>query len=164
MQVLKPSHEQIILLHLSGLKNVDIATALGISDQTVSNILGDEKAMELIAVGKENIKKNLLAGIDDKLVLLAHKSLSNLEKTVNADIPVKHRAKIHQDRVGVDLLKMLGYGEGPKEDSDKKTITPELANRLTTALERAEKVREIVIEDAVYEVVPAEEKKERKTA
>lgn len=154
-------HEQIILLHLANLKNNDIAEALGCSEQTVSNILGDEKAMELIAAGVENIRRNLTTKIDNKLLMLASKSIDNLEKTVNADIPVRHRAKIHQDKIGVDLLKMLGYGEQQKEET-KNNITPELANRLTNALERAEKVREIVVEDAVYEIV--EEKKERKTA
>lgn len=162
VQTLKPKHENIILLHLAGLKNVEIAATLGITAQTVSNILGDEKAVELIEAGRDNIRKNLTTAMEDKLLVLANKSLDNLQKTVEADISVKHRAKVHQDRVGVDLLKLMGYGEKKNDNAVANPITNEIANRLASALERAETVREIEIEEAeVIEEIPTKEKEKK---
>jgi hypothetical protein len=158
VQVFKPHHEVMVLLHVAGKKNYEIAEIVGCDKQTVSNILGDPKAIALIAEARGQLKAGFLSNIGMRVMVLANRSLDNLEKTVNANIPVRHPSKRHQDKVGLELLKMIGYGETTGGDA-ASNISRAVAERLTIALEKANQVREIVVSEHIQEAVIVSEKK-----
>ena len=145
----KPIHDQVVMLYLAGYGNIEIGTALGLTPEHVGQLILDPRARALIQKGRNSIVNGVMQEIDTKLVGLARKSLDNLERTVNAVIPVRHPAKRHQDKVGVDLLKMIGYGSesGSARGQDSGSqMSPEAIDRLSRALERSEKVRQIIVQ------------------
>lgn len=156
----KPIHEQVVMLHLAGYINTEIAEITGYTPTRVAALLLDPRARELIEEGRKAVVEKLLDNIDGRLVQLATRSLDNLEKTVNADIAVKHRAKVHQDKVGMKLLEMIGYGGSNNRqgvsgggDPTGNALPVEVAERLTRALERSERVQQIDIKQKEVSVV-----------
>lgn len=145
VQVLKPKHDRFIMLHIAGYSNIEISTITGDTPEYVGQVLLDPKSQDLIQEARTRVRGNLMDSIEDKLVVLAHKSVDNLAKTVNAEIPVRHPMKRHQDKVGLDLLTKLGYGLKSNDEIRRNTISQESIDRLAKALEGADRVGGIEI-------------------
>lgn len=148
----KVRHDKIVLLHLAGLSNKEIAAALDLTEQRVSQVLQDPLAKQIIAAGRDAIRKKLLSDVEDRIVHLAHRSLENIEETVNAEISPLHPMKRHQDKLGLELLSMIGYHRAPAPTPAGPSVPAEVFERLTRALERSERVREEIVLEA--EIVP----------
>lgn len=143
---LTPRYDQIALAYLAGKKNYEIAELVGVSLLTVSKALADPRMIEFIEQARSISRTNLKARIEDKLVYLASRSLDNLAQTVEAKISPLNVMKRHQDGVGLELLKMIGYERVAQSPSAGTTLPPQLAERLTQALEKAERAARIPVE------------------
>jgi len=143
----KPIHDYVLLLHLAGRTNKEVAEVLGITPQTVTNVLRSEWAQEKIVHLRGTVQSGLLGQIDSQLLELATKSIGNIRTTVNANISPLHPMKRHQDKVGLQLLEGVGFLKGAKGDKENEgggrvTFGEEASTRIAKALERAARVQE----------------------
>lgn len=143
VQKFTPRRDQVVLLHLSGMSHGDIAKLTRYTPQRVYELLTDPIAVKLIEEGRAKIISGMLQNIDGRLVQLANRSLDNIQKTVDAKISALHPAKRHQDKLGIDLLRMIGYGESRANTDQGGSLTNEMADRLSRALERSDRVQGI---------------------
>lgn len=146
----KPVHDKIVGLHLAGWRNVDIAEALDITPITVTRVLADPKGRAIIEGTQKKMREKMRHNIEDALLELSETSVRNIAKTVNEDIPVMSKQKVHQDNVGFRLLAILGYdkkgsGQAPAGGGGSAPLLSEdQGERLLRALSRADEVKEAV--------------------
>ena len=153
----KPIHTKAVILHFGGLSNKAIAEECSFSEVWMYQILQTPQAQGIL----DRLLKRQLEQVDldisDKIVLLAARSIQNIEKTVLADIKPTSPEKKHQDHVGFELLDRAGYGKngGGGQDEAGFSLSPAGEKRLAEAVEKATSVREKHREvlDADYEVV-----------
>lgn len=148
VQTFKPKHDQIVMLHLAGYDNREIKEMTGICETTVSSILNHPQALALIEAGRQRMRENLLQSIDDRLLGLASRSVENLEKTLNSVPKLGTTQKRHQDRVSLDVLGMIGYGKPKANENSGRALSDAMAEKLSNALEKAQKVQEIQVIEA----------------
>lgn len=151
----KPIHDYMLLLHMAGRTNVEVAETLGVTPTRVSQVLRSDWAKKRIEHLQQNVQQNLMGSIDAQLTSLAHRSLENIRKTVEAPISVLHPMKKHQDKIGMELLQGVGFLRGAdRDDNGKLTFGEDAAARLSKAIERANNIRakrenEVEVQEAV---------------
>lgn len=153
----KPRHDIVVALHCSGDTNIEIAEKTGYTEVRVSQILNDPQARERIRRFQKRIEQKMHEDIGGSVLKLAQKSLRNISKTVDADIPVSAvSAKKHQDKVGLELLGIVGYtknSEGKRGDA-RPALDRDIQERLVSAVEKSEeakRLREVTDEVEVVE-------------
>lgn len=151
----KPIHDYMLLLHMAGRTNVEIGEILGVTETRVSQVLRSDWAKKRIEHLRENVQANLMGSIDAQLVELAHRSIENIRKTVEAPISYLHPMKKHQDKLGMELLQGVGFlKSADRDDSGRLSFGEDAAARLSRAIERANFIR------AKREVEPEVEEQE----
>lgn len=152
VQEWKPIHDQVVMLHLARYSHKEIAEVVGFTPEYVGQLLRTPQATQLIEDARQRFKESMVVDIETEMLELAKKSLKNLRKTIEKDIPVHHPAKRHQDNIGIKMLQSLGYGTGSgPAKADKGTASEETLQRLTRALEKSNEGRGIVIDAEIIE-------------
>lgn len=151
----KPLHDQVVQLHIAGVQNQVIAEIFGLTQERISQILHDPIGRQLIRLGQQRLRETIGRSIEDRLLILADRSIDNLRLTVEQDgVDVTSSFKRHQDSVGFKILEMAGYGK--KDEHDRKgdaTPTKEQMGKMLDLLDRREQARELV--DAEFTIEPA---------
>lgn len=152
VDVWRPRHDQVVALHLMGYKGFEIAQLLEYSEEHISRILNDPRAIKAVRMGRSRFMEHAHAEIDGMLLSFAHTGLRRMKTTVEGEFAAGTRAKEHQDRVTFELLGRVGYGKASK-DQDAGTIklSRDLEERLVTAMEKSNTANEIIVEAEVLE-------------
>lgn len=139
----KPRHDLVVMLHLRGRQNTEIAEALNLTPQRVYQILQDPKAQMMIEKFRKQIKDSFIQGVEEQLVDLGPAAVENIAKTINTNIPVGARAKKHQDDVSFKLLDRIGFTPKSKEDErdgSSARFDRDIQERIASALEQSRQI------------------------
>jgi len=152
----KPRHEMICLMHVAGRANNEIAPLAGVNQERVSYVINSKRGQARV----EALRKQIIGGaaktIEEKLTVLGPTAVSNIARTIEAEIPASAgRAKAHQDKVSFELLSRIGYGRkdqvgGTGEGSIR--LDRDIQERLAGALEQsaeATRIYDLEIQDAI---------------
>lgn len=158
----KPIHEQIVMLHLLGKKNVEIAAIVERTTASVGQVLSTRQAHEMIHEGKNRLQEFFVENVEERLIALGPRAVTNLAETIEAEgLNPGSAAKKHQDGVSLELLNRIGFtkqdrhlgGEGTLGQMDK-----DLQERLVAALEKStEKEKFDSVQEASWEELDSEE-------
>lgn len=156
-----PKHDQVVFLHCLGYDNILIAAELGIGKMYVSKLLRDPQAQRKILEFRKKTQKNLIEGVEGRLLRLADESVKRLEETMGEQFELGTRAKEHQDKTALSLLRGTGFlkSEVVKE-KQVDSLTTEQANLLQSAINKSMQFREAEVVDAVFSVEAVEKQKE----
>lgn len=103
MMAWSPRANIICMLASSGMKGVEIAEALRISDQTVSNVLNDPRAAKVILEAQANASRNIL-DLNGRIKQHAEEALNEIVNALRTAEDPRLRVK-----VGFGLLDRAGY-------------------------------------------------------
>lgn len=103
-KVYKPRQEQVLALHLAGLKNQEIAKVLDYSESRVSILITDPRAQELIAQTRGQLLRDMSVEVKD--VIVSH-SMEAVEKVV--DLMRNAKSEKVQQTSAFDLLDRAGH-------------------------------------------------------
>lgn len=149
-----PTHEYVVSLHIMGNSNKRIATAVGLSEVRVSQILHDPEAQKLIHRAKLSMRQKMSEDIEGRLVVAAEASVGRIEETLDAEFIPGSDGKKHQDGVALSILKGTGFlskdfsGEG---EAKRPPISSSQAERLISAMEKANEARQLAHEQEILE-------------
>lgn len=157
----KPKHTQIVFQSISGVTNKALAKQHNYTEVRISQILNDPQAAVIRRDIEKSLRRKMEEDIENKLVILAEKSVRRLDETLATDFTPGSKAKNQQDNVAVSVLKGTGFLSkdfSRNESSDRPPLNERLAERLVTALEESNTAREQQVEvenaiDTEYEVV-----------
>ena len=153
----KPIHTKAVVLHFGGMSNKAIAKECERGEVWTYKILQSPQAQSILDRLLTRQLEDADLGIGDEMLLLAKRSIKNLEKTVLADIKPDAAGKKHQDAVGFELLDRVGHGKNGREGQGEGGFSLSAAGekRLAEAIEKAANVRDKHQEvlDADYEVL-----------
>ena len=126
MKFFKFKHDKIIIMHLQGMKNYEIADELGLTPTRV----------------RAEMRKAIHVDIEGRMTELGTAALENIAQTIEVKIEPGHRAKKHQDDVSLKLLDRLGYTPRTDRTIDEGGIRMDrdMQERLVIALEDTEDV------------------------
>lgn len=131
-------HEQVVMLHIAGKANDEIAELTDYTTTRVSQILNDPQAERVKALAIRKLRSSMTENLEGQLLELAEESAKRLGETIKADFALGTRAKHHQDKMSLDLLKGTGFlnKEKPDDTDRRRDPLPEKrVNRLVDALE-----------------------------
>jgi hypothetical protein len=158
--------DQVVLFYMSGMTQEEVATHMSgighkMTRQSVSNILKDPRAGEIIAAARSKFKEVLIEGIGDELDVASKLALKAIKKTLEAEIHPIHQAKANQDRVALKVLSGRGFlREDSRNEDAGLQVPPDQFERLVKAMERSNRAREQNpyedYEDAEIEVIEDE--------
>ena len=125
----KPRQEQVIALHLAGLKNNEICEVLDYSASRVSILLTDDRAQQVIAQTRGELLRDMSREVKD--VIVSH-SLEAIEKVVD----LMHNAESEkvQQTSAFDILDRAGFKPKEVSLSAKLVIETDDAALITEAL------------------------------
>ena len=156
----KPVYDEVILLHVAGYKNIEIADLVNLTPVRVSQIITSPKAQKAVGQLQTRQFKRIRQNIESKLELLGEEAIENIGQTVQADFDPGSSEKKHQDDVSFDVLALLGYTK-KKETGDRGGIrlSPEASDRIASAIEESDQVKRMweAAEDGEAEVIEEEE-------
>lgn len=135
-----PLHENVVHLHCCTWPNEKIADKLEITPQRVSQILSDPKAQAIIKAVIMRQRDMMMGEVGDGLLALAHKGIKRIAETIDEDTEVGTRAKVHQDRMSLELVKLVSTNK--EEEKKERSLSESLAKRLVAALEKTNEVDE----------------------
>lgn len=145
MKFFKTKHDRIVIMHLQGLKNIEIAEELGMTPQRVHQVLRDPAALALINRFRQQLKDKAHSDIEMRMLALGAMAVGNIAETIEAQVPVGSRVKKHQDDVSIKLLDRLGYTpktDRAREDEGGMKMDRDLQERLVKAMESAQTVHQ----------------------
>lgn len=152
----KPRHELICLMHVAGRANNEIAPSVGVNQERVSYIINSKRGQARIEALRKQIIGGAAKSIEDQLTILGPRAVSNIARTIEAEIPASAgRAKAHQDKVSFELLSRIGYGRKDQAGSQGEggiRLDRDIQERLAGALEKsseATRIYDMEIQDAV---------------
>lgn len=157
----KPRHENVVILHLNGWGNDEIAKHLRITPVRVAQILQDPQAMILKAAVMKRVRENLSGDITDRLLELTELSVEKIAETLEATFVLGTDPKKHQDNVALQIVKGKGFLSGaevPAETRDPQ-IPVSLLERFTAAMEKSNEAKRLhsgesnVIKEADVEII-----------
>lgn len=156
-----PKHDQVVFLHCLGYDNILIAAELGIGKMYVSKLLRDPIAQRKILEFRRKTQQKLIDGVEGRLLRLADESVKRLEETMEEAFEPGTRAKEHQDKTALALLRGTGFlkSEVVKE-KEVNTLTKDQAELLHSAISKSMSFREVEVQDAVFSVESVEKQKE----
>ena len=142
MKFFKFKHDKIIIMHLQGMKNYEIADELGLTPTRVHQVLKDPSAQMQIQKFRAEMRKAIHVDIEGRMTELGTAALENIAQTIEVKIEPGARAKKHQDDVSLKLLDRLGYTPRTDRTIDEGGIRMDrdMQERLVTALEDTENV------------------------
>ena len=152
----KPRHEIICIMHVAGRPNSEISPQVGIEPERVSYIINSKRGQARVEALRKQILGGVAKTIEDQLSILGPTAVSNIARTIEAEIPASAgRAKAHQDKVSFELLSRIGYGRkdqvgGAGEGGIR--LDRDIQERLAGALEKsseATRIYDLEIQDAV---------------
>lgn len=150
IQKWKPIHENVVQLHISGMKNKRIAKLCGLTKERVSQILCDPQARVIIRQRNLRVREELAKEMDGRLLILSERSVERLEETMDVAEQTGTDAKKHQDNVALKILQGRGFLTRTVDESrtrERQPIEASLLERLTSAMEKANKAREMHEDD-----------------
>lgn len=141
----RAEYDQVIALRLAGHPVEAIAEVVKYHPDHVRRILRDPRAKQALKVLRKRMMGRTLKAIGDMMVNLAPRALENIQKTIDHNPELGSKAKVHQDTVSFELLARVGFDKkGASQEGEKAPQLPkELAEALVTAIERADRAREI---------------------
>jgi hypothetical protein len=152
MKFFKTKHDRIVLMHLQGHKNIEIADELGLTPQRVHQVLTDPSALMQINRFRQQLRAKAQSDIEMRMLSLGAAAVGNIAETIEANVPVGSRVKKHQDDVSIKLLDRLGYtprSDRAKDDEGGIKMDRDLQERLVSAMESTRVVHQY---DAAEEV------------
>lgn len=147
-------HEEIVALHIGRWSNEDIAKKMGKTPVRISQILSDPKARELINAAGLRIRTLMMENLEEGLAVLAVKGMARIAETLNIEFVPGTDAKKHQDRLALDLIKLVKGDEN--QVGDAPPLDADMSKRLIEALEDAT-AADRLIEEAQFEIVEEDE-------
>ncbi|MEE8114711.1 MAG: hypothetical protein V3T23_10190 [Nitrososphaerales archaeon] len=138
-------HERVIHLHIVQKSASEIAEDTGLTITRVSQIIVDPKGQEIIAGFIAKMREATLINLDDGLITLAVKGMERIAETMNAEFPLGGDAKKHQDRLGLDLIKLI-KGDVTNQTEVERPLDAGMSKRLIVALEASVEVDRIIQE------------------
>lgn len=152
----KPRHDIMVLMHVAGKDNNEIAAHLGILPQRVSNVLNTRRGAARVAEMRERILGSVEEEIEAKLTTLGPKAVENIRRTIVAETPASSlRAKAHQDKVSFELLSRIGFGRRDGNGNGGEggiKLDRDMQERLVAGLEKsaeATRIYDMDVQDAV---------------
>lgn len=106
----KPRQEQVVRLHLAGLKNNEICSVLGYSASRVSVLLTDDRAQEVISQNRGDLLRDMSRGVKDVIVSHAQEAIEKV-----AFLMKNAESERVQQTSAFDILDRAGHK--PKEVS-----------------------------------------------
>lgn len=163
MKFFKFKHDKIVIMHLQGAKNFEIAEELGITPQRVYQVLADPSAQMMIQRFRREMRKRAHEDIEGRMTELGVQAIENIAKTIETEVQAGSRFKKHQDDVSLKLLDRLGYtprSDRAVDDGGLK-MDRDLSERLVKALEETNDVHAFdEAEEAEWRLVEDEEPRE----
>lgn len=142
----KIQHDQVVMMHLAGYDRNTIAAECGYTPVRVSQILADPQAERIIARAQKAFRAKLIDSIGDRMLELADLSSLRLKETINEEFETGTRAKHHQDKMSLEVLKGTGFLSRDVDSNREQSarFSPQLVDRLVTALDKSNEVAEIL--------------------
>jgi len=142
MKFFKFKHDKIVIMHLQGMKNFEIAQELGITPTRVYQVLKDPSAQMMIQRFRREMRKKAHSDIEGRMTELGVHAIENIALTIEAEAQAGSRFKKHQDDVSFKLLDRLGYTPRTDRavDDGGLKIDRDLSERLVQALEQTQEV------------------------
>ena len=78
MKFFKVKHDKIVIMHLQGLKNTEIADELGITPQRVHQVLRDPAALALINRFRQQLRDVAHGDIEMRMLSLGAMAVGNI--------------------------------------------------------------------------------------
>ena len=125
----KPRQEQVIALHLGGLKNDEICEVTGYSPSRVSVLITDARAQEVISQARGDLLRDMSRGVKD--VIVSH-SLEAVEKVVF--LMQNAKSEKVQQTSAFDLLDRAGHKPKDVSLSAKLVVETDDAKLIAEAL------------------------------
>jgi len=153
-------HEQIVSMHIGGMSNEEIAAAIKIKGKNpsvvrVSQILGDPQALRTIHEAILLVRSQMTEDLDGGLAVLAMTAMKRIAETINFEFFPGTDEKKHQDRLSLDLVKMV-YSNNQDTTEEAPPLNEALSERIVEALEASKAADELILE-AQFEVVEEDE-------
>lgn len=151
--LLNERHCQAIMMRCMGMKQKDIAAALGYTDSTVSIVLNHPDA-QFVIDQLQGFTAISVTDIDTRLKRLTPKALDAIEAVFDDEIeddPKAVNARVQRARMGFALLEHNGHGKKSEVKHDHQhSIAPASAALISRALRESRE-----IENIEYSVLPA---------
>ena len=140
----KPRHDLVVLLHMQGRKNVEIAKSLDMTPEHVHGVLQDPKALMMIEKYRLQVQTHFMDDVETRLLGLGAEAAENIAETIQADVSINSRVKKHQDEVSFKLLDRIGFTPKTKADDGGGAVKfdRDIQERLAKALEHGQKIHE----------------------
>jgi hypothetical protein len=138
-------HERVIHLHIVQKSNSEIAEETGLTKTRVSQIIVDPKGQEIVAGFIGKMREMTLINLDDGLITLAQTGMEKIAETINAEFLLGSESKKHQDRLAMDLIKLV-KGESANQVEQERPLDAGMSKRLIEALESSLEVDRIIQE------------------
>jgi hypothetical protein len=143
-------HEQIVALHIGRWSNEKIAKHFDKSSARISQILSDPQALGIIKEVSLRIRARMIEALEEGLADLAIKGMHQIAKTINFDdFVLGSDAKKHQDRLSLDLIKLV---QG--ENSSTENVPPldtALSKKLIAAIEESNNADRLAANELIRE-------------
>ncbi len=134
------AHEQIVHLHIGRWTNEALAKHFGLSIVRISQILADPKARAIVDDMVGRLRAKMEENFEDGLLVLATSGMRRIADTINyTEFVLGSPAKMHQDRLSLDLIKLV-KGDSGKLEENAPPLNEALSTRLIEALEESNKV------------------------
>lgn len=151
-------HEQIVAMHIGGggrISHEAIAKQFDLTPVRVSQILSDVQARRIINEAMQKVRSQMMTNLTDGLAVLADTALKQMAVTINfPDFVIGSDAKKHQDRLCLDLIKLV-KGDVAQTEA-VPPLNEEWSRRLIEALEDSNAADEL-IQEGQFEVVETKE-------
>lgn len=140
----KPRHDLVVLLHMQGRKNVEIAKSLDMTPEHVHGVLQDPKALMMIEKYRLQVQTHFMDDVETRLLGLGAAAAENIAETIEAEVPIGSRVKKHQDEVSFKLLDRIGFTPKTRGDDGGGAVKfdRDIQERLAKALEHTRQIHE----------------------
>lgn len=144
----KADYDRVVAYHVTGKKNVEIATILGMTPVHVSNILNLERAQQLKAKLEQMLRERMETNIPDTLEYVARKTTERIKQMIDNDDLFEKSPFAVIDR-GMDILKGLnhlkggGNGASPINVERAIIVSGDNAAALASGFDKADEARRI---------------------
>ena len=140
----KPRHDLVVLLHMQGKKNIDIAETLSMTPERIYQILDDPKSAMMVDRFRKQMQEHFMEDLETNLIGLGPEAVKNLAETINAEVAVSSRVKKHQDDVSFKLLDRIGFAPMSKDNTGTGSVKfdRDIQERIAGALESTRQIVE----------------------
>jgi hypothetical protein len=156
-----PKHDLCVMLHVGMKTDTEIAEMVGYTSARVNQILNDPTGKTKIREAQERLREKLSAQIEDGLVAICVKALSNVRETIELE-GLAHGSdfKKHQDKLSLEVLKGRGFLDKERQAKEAAPLDPILVKRLAEAMEKSNEAAEIIQRDREEREIVVEDPEE----